>query len=494
MTMLVAMLLLVSCGKKQGENLIPEDALFVIRIDAAQLTDKAGLKDGESQLLKKLKKQLKDSGLDKEMRDRVSDILEDPTKSGLDFTEPMFIYVAGDFNKNVDGGLVGAVANKDDLADLINAIAEMDGKDEVEESDGVSYMVSDDAGIFFTKDWFYIGPSKDADETIETLLDRADGNGNIVDNEAFKKMCSKKGVMQTLILGSGMDNLPNIDELTKAMPKGTELKDIAGIIDLVLNEGETIIESETVAMSDEWNEYVEKYENSAKEIDSKQLKYISDECFSAFLNVDIKETKKYFLDVLKEAGVTSSEMIDMIGSVIDEMTGTAEFCFTGVSEDGKPQMTVYVGTESDAALNMILSDLGDSLAMNDEGQYLIPITDYDWYNDRYVTTGYNVAGYDNGRSYFSTNPDNVFKSPSKKVPADDVKGKGIYLRFNFDYLNTLSEQMGGGEEAKIAEMVAKNFGIAELYYDGEGRSVLRVTNKGKKNLIEVISDMIKDFI
>ena len=54
--MLVALMLLASCSKQQGQQLVPEDALFVMRIDAKQASEKSGLTGDKSELSKWLKK------------------------------------------------------------------------------------------------------------------------------------------------------------------------------------------------------------------------------------------------------------------------------------------------------------------------------------------------------------------------------------------------------------------------------------------------------
>ena len=135
-TMLVALMLLASCSKQQGQQLVPEDALFVMRIDAKQASEKSGLTGDKSELSKWLKKQVKAMGLDKEVRDKVLDILDDPTKSGIDLTEPLYLYAAGDFDDNTDAGLVGTIASEANFTDMLETLGEEAGLS-IEEEDGV---------------------------------------------------------------------------------------------------------------------------------------------------------------------------------------------------------------------------------------------------------------------------------------------------------------------------------------------------------------------
>ena len=493
-TMLVALMLLASCSKQQGQQLVPEDALFVMRIDAKQASEKSGLTGDKSELSKWLKKQVKAMGLDKEVRDKVLDILDDPTKSGIDLTEPLYLYAAGDLERDPDFGIVGTMASKSNLIDLIKALDVF----EVEESNGVSYCELDrDAALIFNGDWFFGGKVDDVDDMIATLKERAGGKGSLDGNKAFDKMCDKKGVMQVLFLGEGLENIPNASEMTAMMPDGLDVKDFASIVDFGLNPGEAVLEAEFVPMSQEWQKYVDKSLKAMKSIDDAQTKYISDKGLSLFLNID----PKMFLEQisnLAEAYEIDDESMEMIEDVLENFDGTASLEFSGI-KDNQPSVSLYVGTKNEDALGLLLQNIGDMDEFQEVGdnQYLFPTDyDYDWESEDFsrTPTAWAALGFKNVMTYFSTDKESVFSTPREKYPVKEIKGKGMYLRFNADLFDTLAKEASGSDK-QLFDALSDLFDYAECY-NGEGATgVMRIVMKDKKkNPVEAIADYVKKFL
>ena len=284
MTLLAAMLLLASCSKNQSASLIPEDALMVMRFDVTKMQEQSGMNDGKSELKKRIREFIKDADMDKELRIRLLEIVDDPTASGIDFTEPIYFYFAGDMERKVDLGFVATMADQGSFKDLLKAILEEDGDLELEEAEGgVQYVNMHGTALIFSSDWVYAGQASDIEETVAELQERASSSKNFANTPAFAKLEKKDGLAQMLFLGAGIEamNTREVKEAKKAinkmLPEGAELKDVASLTDFTLGDGELLISAETVPLSDAWQEYIDKTDKTALDFTKEQCKYVSGE-------------------------------------------------------------------------------------------------------------------------------------------------------------------------------------------------------------------------
>ncbi|MCR4603131.1 MAG: DUF4836 family protein [Prevotella sp.] len=496
MTMLVALLLLASCSKKQAAKLIPEDALMVMRFDVTKMQEKSGLSGDKSALKDKFKDFLDEADMDRELREKLLDIVDDPTASGIDFTEPVYFYAGGDIQHKVDIGFVGSMASEGDFEDLLEKIAEEESDLEVEEGKGgVKYIAIHGTALVFNGDWIYVGQSDDVDDTIDELLERADGNGNIEGTPAFEQMEQKDGLMQMLFQGAGIEAIKTreIKELKKMFPDKMELKDMASLVDFVLNDGEMLLTAETIALSDEVQKYVDKYDKTFNKISDEQAKYVSGHALTLFVNTDIDKYFKMIKPMLKE--VMDREEMETVDNLLEGLDGTVSLDFYGIDEDGQPKLSVYVGSKNADAVNFVVQNSGDSLTYNGANEYLIPVKEYDWYSETYELKGYNAVGYRDGQSYFVTNPDYIFETPDDKFPTSELKGKGFFARFNFACLDDYIEMMGEDTTVDLISKITDTYECAEAYYEGNGKGVFRITTKSKKtNPVQALFELIEEFM
>lgn len=496
--MLVA-LLLASCSKQKGAALVPEDAMLVMRFDVTKLQEKCGIDGKNSEVKDWVKEQIKDMDVDKDLRKKLLTIVDDPTASGIDLTEPVYLYVSGNVKRgDFDGGLVGAMASESDLTSLLEAALEEAGDEfSLEEQDGVKYLEANGTVMVYNGDWFYLGSAgKDVDDLIEQLKERAGGNGSIVGNKAFEQMCSKDGVCQLMFQGAGLEELPDMDQVADMMPDGLELKDMAGVVDFILDEGEAVVTSELIAFSDEWQDYIDKASEAMKPIAKEQTKFVSDKALSCFVNIDPKELYTYIKQMAKVYGI-DSESLAQIKDVCNRLDGTLSFDGYGISDNG-PLFTVYVGTKDNGAYQMLKEAMAenDSTATDgDADKCLIPMDyDYDWDTGEITPSSWGELGYKNGQTYFSMDSDNAFSAPEKKYPTGEIKGTGIYLRFNFSCFKDYLDQVDGSAR-EVMEAVGKLFDYAETYYEDGGKSVFRITTKDKsKTPVEAIAKYVKKYL
>ena len=110
--MAVVVALVSACSQKKQEytDVIPANAHTVVSINLKSLADKAGLNDKENkEVQEKLTNALK-SGMNAATFQQVEMIMKDPKKSGIDVSEPLYIFTTETFPTTI----VAKVSSEDD--------------------------------------------------------------------------------------------------------------------------------------------------------------------------------------------------------------------------------------------------------------------------------------------------------------------------------------------------------------------------------------------
>lgn len=508
---MLAVLVLASCSKKQGAKLVPEDAIVVARMDLTQMMEKTGMKGDDSSLKQWVSKAIKDAGLDKEVREKILEIVDDPTATGIDFTEPVYAYFALEGDRETFG-IVGSVASKDDITDLLDMIADQTRDLAVEEySDGgVKYLQMDRSSAFiYNSDWFYIGAVQrdedydpDMDATIDALLERADGKGSIEGNPAFEKMCEHQGLLQVGLFGSGIDAIKGSQELAKYLPDNLELKDIAAMMELAVNDGEILATAEPLPVSTDWQEYIDKQMSTLKDIEEAQAKYICDNGIVAFVNISTKNLYNRIKHYANSLGMSRSDkqQLEELKPLIDAFEGWASLEVSGWSDETMPPMKAYVGTKDRSVVDMVMAMQEDSALVAEQEQYIIPIDydyDFDYDTGEYVKipTQFAALGWKNKATYLLLNcDDEPFKTSGHKFSKSDIKGVGAYARISGKFV---ADALRASEpyDDQLWDAIEKLFDYAELYADNGAKLVARIAmNKKDKSPIVAIAEYVKKYL
>ena len=509
MTLMLAMLLLASCSKNQGTRLIPDNAFAVIRLDVMKTMESVGMKGDDTSVKEQIEALIKNAGLDKEAREKLMEIIDDPTSSGIDFTEPIFLYFSLGGSDGIEGGITGTTASKGNLTDAIKMLEKMDDNITLEEykSDGVQYArLERSTVIIFNGDWFYIGPvdngddwESDVEDTIEDLLDRAAGNNNLEEHPALQKMAESKGLIQIGMFGSGFDGLPGMSQLTSQLPEGCELKDVSGVLDFIINKGEIVMEGEALLMSDAWKKQVEMY--GIEEIEESQTKYADAEGALAVINIDPKAIYQFAMNAAKSYELNSEALkqIEELKPIFDAFTGKGMVAINSWEEGDDPEIVAYVGTKDNKLLDKLV---GDQPTMEDRGitsvannEYRVPI-DYDYdYNDSIgdfvmTPTKFIRAGWKDNQTYFLMNTEKEPFTASRK-PFTDVKGVGFFAYVSGKLLGQAVSSID--DDAYVAgKAVADLLDYMELYYESSTKGVFRIAMKKKdKSPVVTIIDYVK---
>lgn len=117
--MAVLMVFVSACSKKsEYTNVIPANASTVASIHVKSLAEKAGLNDKENkEVQQKLIESLK-SGTNAATFQQIEMIIKDPKKSGIDITEPIYVFSTETFPST----LVAKVSSEDDLHALMETL------------------------------------------------------------------------------------------------------------------------------------------------------------------------------------------------------------------------------------------------------------------------------------------------------------------------------------------------------------------------------------
>ena len=248
--LLLVIVLMTSCSKSVPSYtcLIPEDASVVVRLDIRQLSKKSGF--GKSDVLKNRIKDFIKSEFSGKAKEKILAILDDPKEAGLDLRDPVFFF--GGSEQSDAMGLVGAVWDADSFTELLNVVAQEASIEKVKTGD-INYIQMFNSLICYNDDWFYITQydmeQDNAKAQADNIVKRYEkGDKSIADNQGFRQMCQKRGIMQVFVkgevAGDFVDNIMN----NYRTPSFAEYEDYAYIEEEPVEE--EVADSELVAMNE----------------------------------------------------------------------------------------------------------------------------------------------------------------------------------------------------------------------------------------------------
>lgn len=537
---------LTSCSDMpESAQLIPNDAALVLSVNIAEGVENSGLSDHE-EVQKEMQKLLRKSDLKRKTREAVEVVLEDPAKAGIDLREPLQMFVSDGFKYKL--GFVGSVLNADDLTTLINALADEDKDDKIEnvnviKASELSYAQLDRRTyIMFDETKFLVSEGEyGADE--DEILDEMEGlfqqkeEQNILGNAAYQAMCGKAGVLKLAVLGEGIDNVNRKDlprelrNVFKAIDQyngKVKLKDLAMLAALEVKDGEVVLHYETMALSDEAKEAMAEGEKTLGDIEGKYLNYVPEDAMLVMAtHVNGDAYADLMKDLLKEMGeemgknINESDLKEIL-KLVRSVKG--DFTFVMDAFKKVPSMAFY-GATADNSIVAMVEQFGKGEFQSvgkDTWQYPIQnyqrvyLEDEDDAEDEYVYTDYStgqqyvyrnveigkaVWGFKNNTSYvvFGEKPV-AFKNAAKAMDADLMKGKKMYARFNVDPLLKLDiwkeKDVKEDSEAQLALKLLSLFDYSEFNYEGDGKCTWRVVMKDKsqspfKTIVDQLSPMMK---
>lgn len=516
LTLLAAVMVLASCSNEKDGNvclkLIPEDAAIVMRFDVKQSLESIGY-DKEDELKDQLKDAISENVDDEDLLNMLSEIVDDPSATGLDTSNPMYLYVSANLSNIV--GLVGTTADAKKLEAFVNKLSEMADGDEVEEVDGVKYMEVKQAGIAFTDDWFFIGQAADGGKSLAKDLKKlaeAD-EAPIMQNADFKAMMEKKGQFQMLISGKGTADAINrlatlqsrakemADALERALPG--KLEDISLVMDGSFADGMGESTTELLTYSDEWKQAVSDFDDMLGNINAKTAEWASGKGIAVLANIDGEKLFNMIAGMVQKFGADDEETMAILRSYLASVKGNIAFSFEGMANENTPELQAYISTEDASIISATLQQGGSDIEMIDSLNF--KINNYDWeYNpetgDFEKTNLINsvYAGYDRGYTYFVMGEDpQPFRHPYETIPANHIQAKGFYFYMNYESIAESLAKVAGQNDRETEMMVemCKLYDYADGYYEGNGKCSFRAEMKDKSTpLIRQMAEILERFL
>ena len=497
--------LLSSCSKTpDSAKLLDEESFLVVRIDTRQLLEKSGLAE-EGKAKSELKKFFKE-GMGEDAK-FITDLIDEPENIGIDFADPLFFAMSGD--RDLEVRLVGSVADAEKMtsffkelvkkADLDNRVKEVDGYHCLI-FDEQSVLVYDRSNFMFC---FYDESLDNSDESdvvddVKTLFEGRTDNDLLTDAD-FNEMCSRGGVAQLLVRGKGVAEMRSSRDLTKELPDGCELEDIAMMMELTVDKGEAVLTGEMLPGSDAWKKFFEKNTAIYGDIKAEFAQYLSKENGVVMANID--GGKLY--DLLSDAGIMQQLGRDDRRAVRDLLTAINGDIAVGLNdikdlEEGDLTISGYISTSSNKLVELfcqILMAEGASDVIEKTGADKYQLIERDYYGD--IATQL-LFGYDKGASYvvLGGKDASAFGKVKKAFQKSDIKGKGIYAFFNFGFLKNIVGNMNGEDEVFVNYLISL-FDYVEFYNEeGDGgKLLLRLVVKDKnKTPIEVMFENCYKFL
>lgn len=509
---LLAVVLLASCSsEKDGTaclKLIPEDAALVMRIDlksVGEAMDYQNDKEGKTML----KGLIDDMSDDKKVKDKLKSIIDNPAESGISGDNPVYFYMAPNLS-NV-AGLVGTTGDRDKLVELLETIAEDGDLDDVEKYEGISCLALDKAAFMVDDDWFYLGMGgDDLQERAKDLkeLVKAD-KAPIMEHNDFKALTEKKGQVQMLISGFGLNSLINkssilgsdakqIAKLAKEVLPG-KLSDVSVLFDATFAKGSSTGTAEVLTYSKEWKDAVGELDGIMGNISSEVAKYLSGDGLVMLANLDGDKTLALIEKLAAKFGQNlDNEDFNQVRQVLTAINGNMGFGISDMVND-MVEGALYISTKDASIIDLIASS-NDSdtkeLTKNGDNDYTLYQYDYDYdyMTGDFVKTnlvGVTNFGYKQGYTYatFSDKEGSApFTAPAKAVPA--VKGKGLYFYMGASIFDKFDQ--GNSMENEVMKEMSKVYDFVELYYEGNGKMVVRTVLTDKTaSVLKVYADIIK---
>lgn len=440
--LLIAVFVLSSCAKSsKNAKFIPADAA-VVSIDVKQMFEKSKVGDNE-EAKKKLLETMEGNAKSQEAKDLIKKIVEDPAKAGVDLREP--IYIFGNSEGKV--GVIGTILDKDDFAQLLNALAKDGGFEGVKEKDDIQYCADGNKYTIAFDDATFYGSESTIDDIIAKFKSD-DTQNTMAENEDFAKLTAAQGYIKALIPMAIAEG--QVADIKKNLPEGAELKDLSIIMNLTSDKGVAKLGVECLAKSDAWKKSIDESNQMCGKISGDYVKYIEKGAFAIFANFDGKKLFEMMdkKDIFKDLGVDAQK--ELAKKVLESIDGDLAI---GVGEfkGGMPNVAAYIKTKDQSVV-----DLAKENGLNPE-------------------KGLDF-GFKDGATYVAVGETSAFTEA--KETYQDVKGHRFYIACDIDLISSLAGSVNR-TASQGAKAVGEHVSSAEMF-DTSDTSIELVLNMKDK--------------
>jgi hypothetical protein len=467
--LLIAVFVLSSCSKSSQKNakFIPDNAA-VISIDVKQIIEKSKIADN-ADAKKKLQATMEEGVKNQETKNLIKKIMEDPTKAGIDLTEPIFVFFADNNDKQA---AVATISSKDDFLELANALQKEDGGEPVKEKDGIQYIQDGKAVVAFDDAAFFISESYSLDDVIAKFKND-DTKGTMAENDDFAKLAEAKGFIKALIPMAIAEGVMDADA-KKMLPEGAELKDLSIILNLTTDKGEAKLSFETIAKSDAWKNYIKESTEMCGKIAGDYLKYLPKGAFMAYANINGKKMFELFdkKGIFDQGGI--KDIKDEVKKVLEAIEGDFALSIGNVNVDKSavinlPGVVAYLKTKDTSITDKV------------KEQGINPDEDMDF-------------GFKNGATYFVVGEDAAFTEAKSGFDKSVINGRRVYIFCDIASIAKVADLINA--DAKDAASAASEYIKTAEFYDTSdtaGELVVKMSDAEKDPIEFIVNLIVKQF-
>ena len=245
---LVAIVLLMASCSSESEyaNAIPKDAAMVMSFDFKTMAEKSGINGkGGEKVVAKLTDALK-SGLEGEAYKTAEKIIQNPSESGLSFTDKVYMFITPHSNAFA---LLAKVDDEGKVEALLEALKNEQICTELKSESGCTWTQMGTALCAFNKGTFLLMGSNKGDAlslkgSLLSLM-RQDAENSYVKTTDFGKLASAKGEVVTVM---NMSFIPNdiTMQMRMGMPADLKLEDIKYLVSATFEKGKIVVDVETL--------------------------------------------------------------------------------------------------------------------------------------------------------------------------------------------------------------------------------------------------------
>lgn len=517
---LLAVALFCSCeSKPKGAMLLPEDAQVVACIDVEKTVEASEL-GGDRQFKEKVRNSIKQMGLSRMMEKQITDIVEDPSTTGIDFKEPFF-YAVLDINRMLFA-FTGSLNDSEKFESLLRTtMTEMSGdsalKTTVTDPNVKFAHIDGDAFILFDNDGFIIcNKNYDEDEAgfVEYMAKQFSEEKNYSQTKGYDMLMDENGIAKMHIACGKILASQNMKMSLDRLPAETKKKidlfyESDVIMALNVSKGEASYVCTFDPGTDEAKKYYDKMCESAGEIKGTFLKYIDkDALMAAAMNFNGKKyielQDEQLNNILGQISMQNAgEIKDLIKTINGDFTIGINSKLLGKNK--VPEMKIYGSTDNSMLVESIAETNSNDMVKNGD-RWIIKLTEseytnvngsYDWIEKE---IGQATLGYKDNTSYFtiSEKESDAFKASDNAIDKSDFKGNKFYMRLNFApmlKMKEVEEMLGSMSEGEIVRDVIKEINYAEMTVENNYNAEIRLVMNDKDHTpIAIALDIFKELL
>ncbi|WP_455672806.1 DUF4836 family protein [Phocaeicola sp.] len=245
--LLAVITFLASCSpQSEYTNAIPKDAAMVVSLDLKAMAQKSGIdgKGGEK-VVAKLTEALK-SGLEGEAYKTAERIVQNPSESGLSFTDKVYMFITPHANAFA---LLAKVGDESKVKDLMKVLKDEQICTELKSESGCSWTQMGTALCAFNNGTFLLMSSNKGDaQSLKgslLVLMRQDAENGFATTNDFAKLNSAKG---EIAMVTNFSVIPNdiTMQMRMGMPADLKLEEIKYLVSTSFEKGKIVVDMESL--------------------------------------------------------------------------------------------------------------------------------------------------------------------------------------------------------------------------------------------------------